>query len=84
MKAATEIARNTPIERQAARDAESRARARYQSGLANITEVADAARLLAQAETDDALARLGVWRALLAMAQVHGDLKPFVDQIVRP
>src|SRR5439155_4278017 len=69
MKAATEIARNTPIERQAATAGESQARARYQNGLASVTEVAEAQRLLAQAEADDAVARLGVWRALLAAAQ---------------
>lgn len=84
LTAATEIALNTPIERQAAADAESRARARYQNGLASITEVADAQRLLAQAEADDSLARLGLWRALLAAAQVRGDLKPFLDQTLRP
>lgn len=81
MKAAIDIAQNTPVERRAATDAESRARARYENGLASITEVAEAQRLLAQAEADDAVARLGVWRALLAAAQVRGDLKPFLDQI---
>jgi outer membrane protein TolC len=79
MTAALAIARNTPVERQAATEAEARARARYESGLTSITEVADAQRLLAQAETDDALARLSVWRALLARAQVRGDLVPFLD-----
>ena len=83
MTAATDIARNTPVELKAAMDAESRARARYSSGLANITEVADAQRLLAQAEVDEALARLGVWRALLAMAQSAGDLTPFLERIRR-
>jgi outer membrane protein TolC len=78
--AAVEIVRNTPIERQAAMEAESRARARYQSGLANVTEVAEAQRLLAQAEADTAVARLGVWRALLAVAQVRGDLTPFLEK----
>jgi hypothetical protein len=68
-KAETEIARRTPIERQAATAGENQARARYQNGLANVTEVADAQWLLAQAEADDAVARLGVWRALLATAQ---------------
>jgi len=82
--AAGEIARNTPLERQAATDAESRARARYASGLADVTEVAEAQRLLAQADADDAVARLGVWRALLAAAQAHGDLTPFLDQIRQP
>lgn len=80
MKAAADIARNTPLELRAATDAESRARARYESGLTSITEVADAQRLLAQAEADAALARLGLWRALLAAAQVRGDLTPFLEK----
>jgi outer membrane protein len=84
MAAAVEIASNTPVERQAATEAESRARARYDSGLASITEVAESQRLLAQAEADDALARLGVWRALLAAAQVRGDLAPFLNQVKSP
>ena len=81
MKAAVEIAQNTPVERQAATDAESRARARYQNGLASITEVAEAQRLLAQAEADDAVARLGVWRGLLAVMQAQGNLQPFLNQV---
>jgi outer membrane protein len=82
--AAAEIAQNTPLELKAATDAESRARARYASGLANVTEVADAQRLLAQAEADHAMARLGVWRALLALTQAAGDLSPFLAQIRQP
>jgi len=81
LKAATEIARNTPVEREAATAGETQARARYQNGLANVTEVAEAQRLLAQAEADDAVARLGVWRALLAAAQARGDLAPFLDKV---
>jgi outer membrane protein len=84
MSAASEIAQNTPAELKAATDAESRARARYSSGLANVTEVAEAARLLTQAEVDDALARLGVWRAVLAVAQAQGDLTPFLERIRQP
>jgi outer membrane protein TolC len=84
MKAASDIAQNTPTERRAATDAESQARARYQSGLASITEVAEAQRLLAQAEADDAVARLGVWRALLASVQVRGDLTPFLEKVRQP
>ena len=84
LKAATAIAKNTPVERDAATAGESQARVRYQNGLASITEVAEAQRLLAQAEADDAVARLGVWRAFLAVAQAHGDLAPFLERIRRP
>jgi len=81
LTAATDIARNAPIARAAASEAESRARARYNSGLASVTEVAEAQRLFAQAEADGAVARLGVWRALLAAAQASGDLAPFLGQV---
>jgi outer membrane protein TolC len=81
MTAAAEIARNSPIALKAASDAESRARARYSNGLANITEVAEAQRLLAQAEADDAVARLGAWRALLIAARATGDLTPFLARV---
>lgn len=84
LTAASEIARNTPVELKAAADAESRARARYSSGLTGVTEVADAQRLLAQAETDDSLARLGVWRALLALSQAAGDLNLFLERVRQP
>ena len=84
LSSAAEIAKNTPVERQAASEGENQIRARYQSGLANVAEVADAQRLLAQAEADDAIAHLGVWRALLAVAQARGDLTLFLDQAARP
>jgi outer membrane protein TolC len=62
----------------AARTALNQATARYQSGLGAIDEVAEAQRLLTAAEIDDALARLGVWRALLALATAAGDIQPFL------
>jgi hypothetical protein len=49
-----------------------------------VAEVADAERLLAQAESDAAVAQLGVWRALLARAQASGDLTPFLELARRP
>jgi outer membrane protein TolC len=77
---ARSVAANTPVQVAAARAATSQATARYQSGLGNIDEVAEAQRLLTQAEIDDALARLGVWRGLLAVAAAAGDLQPFVAE----
>jgi outer membrane protein len=79
--AALRIAANTPVQLKAAQESAVRARARYDAQLATVTEVADAQRLLAQAEIDDAVARLGVWRALLAAAAVQGDIKPFLQQV---
>jgi outer membrane protein TolC len=68
------VAQNTPIQLQAARVLEQQSRARYEAGLATIIEVADSQRLLLQAEVGDAVARLGVWKALLADATAKGDL----------
>jgi outer membrane protein TolC len=79
--AALRIAANTPVQLKAAQESALRARARYDAELSSITEVAEAQRLLAQAEIDDAVARLGVWRALLAAAAVRGDIKPFLQQV---
>jgi outer membrane protein TolC len=73
------VAANTPVEVSAADTANQQASARYQAGLGTIVEVADAQRLLTQAEIDDALARLGVWRALLGVAAADGDIQPFLD-----
>ena len=74
------VAANTPVQVSAARAATNQATARYQAGLGAIDEVAEAQRLLTQAEIDDALARLSVWRALLGIAASTGDLQPFVAE----
>jgi Outer membrane protein len=79
LDAARRIARNTPIQLEAARATEQQATARYRAGLGNITDVAEAQRILSQAEIDDALAQLGVWRAMLAVAAAQGDLQPFLE-----
>lgn len=77
---ARNVAANIPIQVAAARAATEQATARYQSGLGNIDGVAEAQRLLTQAEIDDALARLSVWRALLGVATAAGDLQPFLAE----
>ena len=46
-------------------------------------EVADAENLLAQAEMDDSIARLNVWRGLFAVAYAQGDLKSFPASFAR-
>jgi outer membrane protein len=75
---ARNVAANTPVQVASARTATEQATARYNAGLGNIEAVADAQRLLTQAEIDDALARLNVWRALLSVAAAAGDIQPFV------
>ncbi len=80
LRGARAVAENTPVQVSAARDATQQATARYQSGLGTIDQVAEAQRLLTQAEIDDALAHLTVWRALSGLATTAGDLRPFISE----
>ncbi|MEI9976469.1 MAG: TolC family protein [Ignavibacteriota bacterium] len=77
------VAASTPVAVSSARTAVAQATARYQSGLAPIDDVAQARRLLVQAEIDDALAHLNVWRARLQVAAARGDIQPFLNEAVR-
>jgi outer membrane protein len=78
------VAKQTPIELAAARAAETQSRARYSASLATLVEVADAEGLLAQAEMDDAVARLNVWHSLFNVSYAQGDLQPFLTILRAP
>jgi len=80
LEGARRVAGNTPIQVEAAQATVRQATARYQAGLGAIVEVADAQRLLAQSEIDDALARLSVWRAKLLLAAARGNLQPILQE----
>lgn len=81
LEGAKNVAGNAPVEVSAARAATDQATARYQAGLGHIDEAAEAQRLLTQAEIDEALARLGIWRGLLGVAAAAGDIRPFVAEV---
>lgn len=83
LNGARRVAANTPVQVSSARTAVAQATARYDAGLANIDEVAEAQRLLTQAEIDDVLARLSIWRGLLGIATAAGDIQPFVAEASR-
>jgi outer membrane protein TolC len=76
---ARQLAANTPIELSAAQTSEQQQQTRYRSGLATVVDVSAAEGVLAQADGDDAIARLGVWRAELGIAAAQGDLQPFLE-----
>jgi outer membrane protein TolC len=83
MESTKRIAENTPLQLQAAHLTESQAAAQFKAGLATVVDVAEAQRLVVQAVVDDARARLGVWKALLALSGVQGELSQFIS-LVRP
>lgn len=78
---ARRIAAEAPVKLTAARQADAASRARYKFGLAPITEVADAQRLLTEAEIGVAASRLALWQALLAIARARGAIEPFLQQV---
>jgi outer membrane protein len=81
LEGARRIAANTPSELAAARATQLQDKARYQGGLATVVDVAEANRILTQAEVDNAVARVNVWRAMLLMARAVGDLAPLLTEI---
>lgn len=80
VKTAKTIAENAPVQVKAAQTALDQATARYKAGLVPIDDLAEAQRLFVQAQIDDSVARLNVWRAFLRLQFVRGDLQPFLDQ----
>jgi outer membrane protein TolC len=83
LRAAEAIAGNTPVQLQAAQAALDQASARYKAGLVAIDDVAQAQRLLVQADIDNSIARLNVWRAFLKLQYIRGDLQPFLQEAKR-
>lgn len=83
VEGARRVATDTPVQVRAARDVLRQSTARYEAGLTAFIDVADAQRTLTQTEIDDSLARLNVWRALLAVAAVQGDLSPVIAAAVK-
>jgi outer membrane protein TolC len=78
LQGALRVAKQTGPTLAAARTSEQQASARFKTGLSPVLEEADAQRVLTQAEVDDAVARLEVRRALLALYRATGDLGPFL------
>jgi outer membrane protein TolC len=83
MQRARQVAANTPFFVEAAKETELRSKERYKVGLNTVVEVAEAERLLAKAQVDNAVAQVGVWRGALALAGARGDLKPFINLLTR-
>ena len=83
LRATESIAQNTPVQLQAAQTALDQATARYKAGLVAIDDVAQAQRLLVQADIDNSIARLNVWRAFLKLQYIRGDLQPFLQEAKR-
>jgi outer membrane protein len=80
LEGARRVAASVPVQVAAARTASQQSSARYQAGFGTLADVAETQRLLTQAEIDEALSRLSVWRGLLSVANAAGDLQPFLSE----
>ena len=78
---ARRVADETPTLVRATRENQVKTLERYGVGLADMVAVAQAERMLAGAEVQNAVAQVEVWRAILASAYVQGDLKPFLNLV---
>jgi outer membrane protein len=83
VKAALALAENMPIQVQSALTATQQAEARYRTGLGSVAQVAEANQTLAQSRVQEAIARVGVWRALLSVASAHGNIQPLLAEADR-
>jgi len=75
------VAEETPILVQSAKVREEKVMKRYSAGLTNMVSLAQAEKALADSEVENALAQLEVWRSILALSYVQGDLKPFMQVV---
>jgi outer membrane protein TolC len=78
---ARKVADETPILVQAAKVREIKVLKRYSIGLANMVAVAQAEKSLADAQVEDALAQIEVWRSILALSYAQGDIRPFLQLV---
>ncbi|HEX8712961.1 MAG TPA: TolC family protein [Terracidiphilus sp.] len=81
LESSRRVAQNTPVELSASQQGELQATARFRAGLGTTVDVAEAQNLLAQAELDDSLARLSIWRALAELSAANGNLTPFLNLV---
>ncbi|HIA54119.1 MAG TPA: hypothetical protein EYN91_18865 [Candidatus Melainabacteria bacterium] len=75
------VAAQTPILVESAKVREIKVLKRYSAGLTNMVSLADAEKALAEAEVENALAQIEVWRSILHLGYVQGDLGPFLQLV---
>jgi hypothetical protein len=79
---ARKISEQTPRMVSAAQVEEVKILQRYQTGLTNMVSLAEAEKSLAEAEVEDALAQIEVWRSILHIAYIQGELRPFLQLVL--
>jgi len=70
-----------PVQYKSAYDAYQQSNARYQAGLATLTELVQTLYVLNRADVDKAVANNNVWRGLLMQTAATGNLSMFTNQL---
>lgn len=70
-----------PLQLKAASDAYQQKTVLYKNGLANIVDVQQALFILNRAQTDNSVAYINIWQALLLKAAASGDFDLFIKQV---
>lgn len=70
-----------PLQLKAATDAYLQKTVLYKNGLANIVDVQQALFTLNRAQTDNSVAYINIWQALLLKAAASGDFDLFIKQV---
>lgn len=78
LEQSTKVACETPKLVEAAQVRENMVFKRYSTGLTNMVSLAEAEKALVEAQVEDAVAQVEVWRSILSLAYVQGDLAPFL------
>lgn len=74
-------ARETPVLYQSSEYSYRAMLSRYQSGLANYSDLVQTQYFLVKAEAENKTAYINAWKALLLKASVKGDLNLFLNQV---
>jgi len=70
-----------PLQLKAATDAYTQKTVLYKNGLSNIVDVQQALFTLNRAQTDNSVAYINIWQALLLKAAASGDFDLFIKQV---
>lgn len=81
LEMARKVAAETPTLVESAKVREIKVLRRYSAGLTDMVSLAEAEKALAEAEVEDALAQVDVWRSILALGYAQGDLQPFLQLV---
>lgn len=81
LEAAYQLVENARTELESADLSLKQSETRYKNGLSSVVPLAEASQKMAQARLELAQAHVNIWKVLLAISALRGDLKPFLSLV---